>query len=808
MLPTNLTNFGLVVQDNKEALTVLDYEYMAGLSTLYKCQINFISSDPGLDYWSFVDKSCSLKVTIQGAKSVQNIDGIITEFVQMGKLGKGYCYQIIVEPRMAQLQHQKRTEIFLNQTLPEIIVWYFKNSNIPHYRLDLTQNYVPRAFICQFQETDYNFICRWMEHEGIYYYFEHGDDYETLVLTDRYSTHKDHGHFSELRYNTENVKSIAKSEYIVEEFSTRITKVAKSLQLTSYNYNEDSKDISAMAEVSKNGVGVIDIYDENVLSDTDAKRIAEIRAQEINCQELLYHGKTLTPGVIPGCRFKLTNHFNPKNNQVYLVLSLKQEGSQRQLALSYFGDVQKMIAEEEEIVFINEFKAIPGSAQFRPPRLTPIKRIEGIIPAILDADSESNKYAQLDTQGRYKIRLMHSDKENGKASDWVRKMESYIGDNYGTHAPLHKNTEVCLAFEFGNPDRPIIIGAVHSSSMRNVVNDTNQKTTVNKSAGGNMMIMGDQAGQEFLHLHSPSGGAHLMYGNVAAASLNSNLMGSNEGDPMPWPDEPWNRSGYPRPPEDLLSKYEEVSGPSASNQDGNSYSYLDGDVYGVTNGNKNYATYGNSCDIRIGNTDTTTHGNAYSKFMGGTESFKLSNDLSVTAGASESFFLGALKTDISACAAIVSITAGLVRYSYDGVLAKHSITEGHEYRKTFSTDNVVLTNYTTTAAIGISNTATAGNIINTAGGVIKMGSSDFQVASAAAVDIKAPVIELEAMTSLKLTCGASSITMTPDAIQIAVGPSRISLAPTGVGISCATGGVTISGTSIQGSAASIDWMPI
>jgi type VI secretion system secreted protein VgrG len=291
---------------------------------------------------------------------------------------------------------------------------------------------------------------------------------------------------------------------VVEQFTSRISKVARTLELKGYNYDDDTNTIVANQEVSSHGMGKIEIYDENVLNEKDAKRIAEIRAQEINCKEQVYFGTTLASNVVPGYRFKLKNHFRATNNQEYLVFDVHQNGSQRQLALAHLGLQNQTSKENDNVVFVTEFKAIPGKKQFRAPSNTPAKRIDGIIPAVLDAET-SGEYAQLDDQGRYKIRLLHSDKADGQASDWVRKMESYIGNEYGHHFSMHKNTEICLAFQFGNPDRPVIMGGVHNSSNKNIVTSKNQKTSVTKSAGGNMIVMGDQKGQEYMHLHSPSG---------------------------------------------------------------------------------------------------------------------------------------------------------------------------------------------------------------------------------------------------------------------------------------------------------------
>src|SRR5690606_13961865 len=95
--------------------------------------------------------------------------------------------------------------------------------------------------------------------------------------------------------------------------------------------------IVTKALVSEHGVGTIDVYDDNVLDENDAKRVAQIRAQEISCKQQVYRGKTLATGVIPGYRFTLSNHFRDENNQEYLVFEIAQRGSQRQAALAYIG---------------------------------------------------------------------------------------------------------------------------------------------------------------------------------------------------------------------------------------------------------------------------------------------------------------------------------------------------------------------------------------------------------------------------------------------------------------------------------------
>ncbi|TNF67234.1 MAG: type VI secretion system tip protein VgrG [Gammaproteobacteria bacterium] len=800
MIAGFLSKFECKVSGYNESLTVLDFTYDAGLSKLYQCQINLISSDCNLDYWSFVDKNATLTINVQSTDALQYINGVITTFTQMGKVGDHYIYQIILEPHITQMKHQEKTEVYLNQSIPDIIEAHFKIANIQHYRLDLSQSYQPREFVCQFQESDFNFVSRWMEHEGIYYYFEQGSDYETLVLTDRYSTHKDHPHFSELIYNQENITITSQSSNTIEAFSSHITKVAKTLILKGYNYNDDTKTITTSHEVSSHGIGSIEIYDENVLSESDAKRIAEIRAQAIACQEQIFYGKTMVTNITPGYRFTLKNHFRKANNQEYLVFDMTQQGSQRDLVLAHLGNHLMNDQAIDTVVFITEFKAIPGKVQFRAPSDTPLKRIDGIIPAILDAET-SGEYAQLDNQGRYKIRLLHSDKPSGQASDWVRKMESYLGNQYGNHFPLHKNTEICLAFEFGNPDRPIIIGVVHNSSNKNVVTSTNQKTSVTKSAGGNMMVMGDQKGQEYTHFYSPVGNTELILGSVGTALAATSSSSSSQTTQEPWTSD-W-PAIFPKPSPSDCSTWSYTKQSTAYQQFSSYYKYMKGDSATVTKGNSWAQTWGNQ----------------FSLTMGATESFKLANDFSTTLGASQAITLGIIKASWNYNPLVIDYTVGKLSKKFD--FAGNDVT------------TVVVGNWTltvgeeiaiTSGAGSITNTATTGNIVNTAPiAAIENTSTFFKVTadtttvtsengtlltSGDSIISQSPTnIEAEANAGITLTCDESSLEITPAGITISAGETTIEVTPAGITLTCGASFVEVTDGSITGGAPMVDISP-
>src|SRR5262249_23709591 len=125
------------------------------------------------------------------------------------------------------------------------------------------------------------------------------------------------------------------------------------------------------------------------------------------------------------------------------------------------GDGSDGEAGEAPQRYAARFEAIPLGVEFRPERVTPWPTIHGTMHAQIDADT-SGQYASIDAEGRYKVRMPYDMNLNkgGKASRWIRMAQPYAGAGYGQHHPLHKGTEVLITHIDGDPDRPIITGAV------------------------------------------------------------------------------------------------------------------------------------------------------------------------------------------------------------------------------------------------------------------------------------------------------------------------------------------------------------
>jgi hypothetical protein len=127
-----------------------------------------------------------------------------------------------------------------------------------------------------------------------------------------------------------------------------------------------------------------------------------------------------------------------------------------------------------------------------------------------------SEYAQLDSEGRYKVSMpfdFHNDDHpEGLASARVRMMQPYAGKGRGMQFPMAKGTEVLLTFVDGDPDRPLIAGAINTAAAPGPVTADNQTESVIQTGGNNKVRFEDEEGSERIILESPKANSWLRIG--------------------------------------------------------------------------------------------------------------------------------------------------------------------------------------------------------------------------------------------------------------------------------------------------------
>ncbi|MCX5545762.1 DUF2345 domain-containing protein, partial [Paraburkholderia sp. CNPSo 3076] len=162
------------------------------------------------------------------------------------------------------------------------------------------------------------------------------------------------------------------------------------------------------------------------------------------------------------------------------------------------------------------FEGIPSDRVWRTSMDTiPKPEIRGVLPARITSPG-NYKYAYLTEEGWYVIKLPFDLDEwsPGGTSRPVRFAKPYSGDSYGHHFPLIDSAEVALEFTAADPNRPVIIGAMHDSLHPDLVNNLNNTRNLIRTAAQNEMRMEDKEGVEHIHLTTPFQTSELNLGHM------------------------------------------------------------------------------------------------------------------------------------------------------------------------------------------------------------------------------------------------------------------------------------------------------
>lgn len=483
---------------------VISMKGSEGISKPYEFEIMLVSDNLEIDFDVIMQGTAKLVFHREtGGDAIYN--GIITHFEHLHAIGNYAFYRAYLVPRLWWLSITKHNQIILDKSIPEFAQMVLIDGGLTpnDFEFRLQGAYDPIEYVCQYNESHLNFLSRWLEREGIYYYFDQTEGGEKVIFTDTRLAHTDLAAGKVLTYSPPSGLEALRAAEVVASFHCRRSLMPEKVFLKDYNYRKPSLEMSGEATVDPKGRGTVFFYNEHIKTPEEGKRLAKIRAESILCRRELYLGEGSVPFMLPGFTFTLENHYRKDVNQSYLITDIDHEGNQTGYLLSGIT-MGRSGDEDNKIYYRNYFTAIPGSVQFRPEAKTEKPKISGAISGMIDA-AGSGQYAELDPQGRYKVIFPFdlSGRTGGKASQWVRMAQPYAGSDHGMHFPLHKGTEVIIIFTDGDPDRPTIAGAVTNPETPSPVSGDNQSKSRLVSASGNEFHMEDAAGSERILLNSP-----------------------------------------------------------------------------------------------------------------------------------------------------------------------------------------------------------------------------------------------------------------------------------------------------------------
>lgn len=466
------------------------------ISRLFHFELDLYSEDAGIVFEDIVGQNVTLTL-LEADGGERYWNGQVSRFAQSSRDGSLTSYHATVVPWLWFLTRTADCRIFQKKKVPQIIEQVFDDLGFSDFEFRLYGDFVERDYCVQYRETDFNFVSRLMEEEGICYFFDHARGKHTLVLTNEPDGHRDCPGQAQVRFLS--ARGGSRAEYTVSDFRPEHEFQPESCSMADYNFETAGTGLG----VSVPGREKYDVYDfpGEYLARSEGESLARIRLQEQASVGLVIRGGGHCRQFTSGYTFSLSEHYRRDLNTKYLITSVRHSASQ-----SYeSGDG----GSGGELAYENTFDCIPHSVPFRPQRVTPQPFVQGCQTAVVVGPSGEEIYT--DEHGRVKVQF-HWDREgerNENSSCWVRVSHPWAGKSWGALSIPRIGQEVVVDFLEGNPDQPIILGRVYNSDnmppfgLPDGAVISGIKSDSTKGGGGyNQISMDDSKGNELVHIHA------------------------------------------------------------------------------------------------------------------------------------------------------------------------------------------------------------------------------------------------------------------------------------------------------------------
>ncbi|HKP85577.1 MAG TPA: type VI secretion system tip protein VgrG [Blastocatellia bacterium] len=491
----------------KDALLLQGFRGQEGVSRLFHFDLYMHSENRSIPMEAIVGKKATIVVVLPDKKE-RYVNGIISSFSQAGStpLEMGTTprifahYTATLVPWMWMLTRTSDCRIFQDMTVPDIITKIFQEHKLD-FNNQLHGKFKRREYSVQYRETDFNFVSRLMEEEGIFYFFRHEADKHTLVVANDPSEFKKVPNTGDISYKS--VIGEQRHEDVITEWTVGQEVRPGRYAINDFNFKKPLLDLTS--DVSGKDERKLEIYDypgEYATRD-EGERLVGIRMHEQEARQVTGVGSSTCRGFIAGFRFKLKDHYRKDFNKEYVIASNYISSDQGTNYRTTGVDAAEFFQ------YSNQIQCIPFPAPFRPARSTPVPFMQGPQTAIVVGPPGEEIY--VDQYGRVKVQF-HWDREgkyNEKSSCWIRVSQNWAGKRWGAIFTPRVGQEVIVDFLEGDPDQPIITGRVYNGNAMPPYELPAEKTksTIksdsSKGGGGfNEIRFEDKKGAEQVFMHA------------------------------------------------------------------------------------------------------------------------------------------------------------------------------------------------------------------------------------------------------------------------------------------------------------------
>lgn len=501
-IASNAARFFLELGEyDEDDLKVLRFSSSEKISEMFSVAIEFASRDPELDFTAIIGAPAILGVATTG--ETRYLHGIGVEIEQTGATQGHTYYSATLRPKAWRLTQRTNCRIFQNMGVDGILKDIFRDHDMTgaDVEFDLGGSCEPREFCVQYRETDYDFVSRLMEEEGMFFYFVSSATVSKIVVTDKGDSRPRIDGDDELRFAPTGGMTSEDSRDQIFDLQVKRQLVSDSYASRGRHIEKphDMHDATVQLDGTKREIFEhLEDYDDVSVG----SEIVERRLQEVLAQEILLTGMSNSSALVPGFEFDLTEHPRASFNGPYHITEFVMSGASPQ-------SLEEDMATGGEAEFSSQLVAIPSEVVYRPERKTPRPLVEGTQLGLVVGSSEAE--IETDEYGRIKVRFRWDRETEGDetSSCWIPVAQPWAGSNWGFLAIPRVGQEVVVDFLSGNPDKPIVVGSVYNGEQmpaQTLEQDKSRMTLRSQSLGGsggfNEITLDDKENKEELFMQA------------------------------------------------------------------------------------------------------------------------------------------------------------------------------------------------------------------------------------------------------------------------------------------------------------------
>ena len=461
-----------------------------------------LSTNGDVNPGDLLGKTVTVKLELRNS-GYRYFNGYVTRFAQGSMVGRYYEYRMTVRSWLWFLTRTTDCRIFQEKTVPDIVKEVFADHPaVAASEFNLVGKYAPREYCVQYRESDFDFVSRLMEEEGIYYYFDHQDGRHTMQVVDSDSGYKTLENKATIAYYPPG-RAIHIDEEHIQALTFRRNIQPGAVALQSFDFEKPKADLGVKSRLlqphERADYEVFDwAGDSDYIQADHGDHYVKLRVDELHADFERLDAECNVRDIVVGRLFTLKNAPRRDLEREYLIV-----GADYDLQ----NNTYESGGTQDEASYVCTMSLLQSSQQFRPARTTPRPTMGGPQTAVVTGPAGEEIYC--DKHGRVKVQF-HWDrygKRDENSSCWMRVSQPWAGKDWGTVSIPRIGQEVIVDFLEGDPDQPLIIGRVYNGDnmppyvLPGAAVVSGIKTKTHKGAGYNEISADDTAGKEKITIH-------------------------------------------------------------------------------------------------------------------------------------------------------------------------------------------------------------------------------------------------------------------------------------------------------------------